>query len=328
MAQRCRVARRAFKVALRQSLPLPHHHLTAPPVRPTHNPILLSAAACPFLPRLFTASTTTVLPTLTCRTMKWFSRKKKGASSTVPAAASSATPVQPAVPAEAVARAAAVDQRRAEERRKQEEVKQIEQHNVDAITAKEKQIAMIEKALKGFEEHRQREAKLALRARQMKKTVDTKMHLRQAKRFETRIAQHETMLAKYQDQLAALQDVATHRQQTEANKKFAEQINTLALDVDEVDDVLQEQQAAIEKVQNITTSIQADSTLNPASTEMMDMEAELDALEAEFSEPAVTAIPPLPDTTPAMPAVSLPTATSTITTEEDDIRRLEQQVAL
>ncbi|CAN8068505.1 unnamed protein product [Agarophyton chilense] len=261
--------------------------------------------------------------------MKLFSRKKKASKAEAEAVARQRAVTQQAEAAAAAAAAVAENERKkAEAQRKREEARQIEDHTVEAIIAKQKQIQQLQRALNGFEEQRQREAKLALRARDSKKLVEMKSHLRQVNRLKARIQQYETMHARSQDQLAALEDAASHRQRVEAEKEFATSLNRTKLDVDQVEESLQQAHEAQSDVDEVNRLFQADANLNPSSSEMMDYEAELDGLAAEFSEPVANAIPSVPDSRPSMPQIPNSVPVAPVSTEEDDIRRLEQEVAL
>ncbi|KAI0566181.1 hypothetical protein FGB62_11g214 [Gracilaria domingensis] len=157
--------------------------------------------------------------------------------------------------------------------------------------------------------------------------VEMKSHMREVNRLKTRIQRYETMVVRSQDQLAALEDVASQRQHVESEKKFANFMNSNKLDIDQVEESLQQAHEARNDVDEVNRLFQADANLNPSSADMMDYEAELDALEAEFSDGVTTAIPSVPESKPAMPKLpSVPAAP--VSTEEDDIRRLEQEVAL
>lgn len=221
-----------------------------------------------------------------------------------------------------------------------------EDKGLTAITAKRKDIAQLERALQRFEDERKTAGQAAIRARQNKKDAEMKSHLRNATRLKKRIEQYTNQVNLAQQQLDTLEDAMLHRQNFKETKAFKDDVTEMKLDAEEVDTAIQDMREAIESVNEVTLTVQADSELNKNAYDI-DTEAALDDLEAEFAEEATDAIPNVPGEVPKMPSVSTagpatvaagaavapaavaPAASSSLNqSEEEEMRRLEAEIAL
>lgn len=278
--------------------------------------------------------------------MGLFSRKKKPTQAEQQAAAA-AQAAQQAAAAQAAHQAAAARAKAQHDAAAQQAAAQAAQRKAVAdelrgkedkslvdISAKRKQIVQLEGAISRFEDERKLAVQAAVKARHAKRDAEMKAQLRNVKRLEARSKQYQNQIVMAQQQLDALEDAASQRRILQDNKDFVQNIDDMKLDEEEVGEALQDMRDALQNVNDVNLTVQADAKLNSSMYDMDDAEAELDALELELGAEPTDAIPNVPGEVPTLPA-PMPSATSkqpsasTITqSEEEEIRRLEADIAL
>lgn len=256
--------------------------------------------------------------------MGLFSRKKK------PAAAEEAPRAQAPQAAVATRNAQQVQQvhhaqQAQEAAKKAAEQQKIaeEERTMKKIADKRTDIKQLERALGGFEAERNRLKQLALKARQEGKENEMKAHMRAATRLQQRIKRYQDMVINHQTQLDALEDAAFNKEGVQKTKAFVEDMDELAVDRDEIDKNLEDMREAIAGVNDVNLTFEADSSMNKGIYDDEDAMAELDALEAQQAQGAASEIPAVPGETPTMPVAQAANAS-----EEEEIRKLEAELAM
>lgn len=269
--------------------------------------------------------------------MGLFSRKKKPTAAGLQAE-QAAQAAQAAVATQAAAAAVAAQQQAQAQRVAAEDAarqaaasdqRRTEEKILADITTKRKHITQLERAVSRFEDERKQAVGAAIRARNAKKDSEMKAQLRNVKRLEARSKQYQTQIVMAQQQLDALEDVASQRRILQDNKDFGKLLGEVSVDADEVQDAFQDMREAIQNVNDVGLTVQADSQLNGSMYDMDDADAELNALAAEYEDDVTTTIPNVPGEVPNVPVVKpqMPSSSTVTQSEEEEIRRLEADIA-
>eukprot|EP00177_Eucheuma_denticulatum_P006269 GFKZ01011436.1.p1 GENE.GFKZ01011436.1~~GFKZ01011436.1.p1 ORF type:complete len:252 (+),score=72.31 GFKZ01011436.1:440-1195(+) len=251
--------------------------------------------------------------------MGLFSRKKKPSAAEIAAAQQAEQQRQAQAAADAKAKKEAAD------RAEREKVRAREDKTLNDITAKRKDIDQLERAVVTFEQDRKKEATLAIKAKREKRVNQASIHLRNAKRLETKIKQYQVRISQNQSQLDALEDAHFNLDGANAIKTFNQNMEGLKQDVGEVDQQLQDMRETMDDVTAVNQALEGDVNLYGSA---VDNEDELAALEAEFADQlgdtTAADIPAVPGTVPTMP----PPQASAAADEDEEIRKLEAGVGL
>lgn len=250
--------------------------------------------------------------------MGLFSRKKKPSPEEIAA--------QQQAEQQRIAQAAAALKEREEAaaREVKEKERQREEKTFANIEAKKKDIRMLEGAITAFEADRKKEALLAIKAKKEKKLSEAQIHMRNAKRFETRIKNYQARIQQNQSQLDALEDAANMIDQYQGVKQFNKDMQDYTLDVHGVEENLQDMREAMSGVQAVNDAFRVDADMNKPAYDEDETFADFEAEFADDVEESETVkIPSVPGTVPKTPAPA-----SALEDEDDEIRKLEADVGL
>lgn len=214
----------------------------------------------------------------------------------------------------AAAKKAAADQERA----KEEKI-------MANTTAKRRQIEVLERAIKRFEKERAEEARMALAAQKAKNKNEARRHADKAKRLKDRIESHDNQIRVLQQQLYALEDTGAHLNHINQMTETTSVINDVKIDADTVSDALQDMRESVQAAQDVQDTLKADANLYGAQEDPEDLLAEL---AEEYGDDVTESIPSVPDENPKMPAAAQAASKTPVDAEEDEIRRLEADIAL
>lgn len=250
--------------------------------------------------------------------MGLFSKKKK------PSAAEIAAQQQAEQQRIAQAAAELRNKEEAMAREAREKERQREERTFANIEAKKKDIKMLEDAVTSFEAERKREALLAIKAKKEKKVNEAQIHMRNAKRLETRIKNYQVRIQQNHSQLDALEDAASMFDSFQGVKKFNNDMKESTIDVNDVDEKLQDMREVMGSVQAVNDAFLVDAEMHKPAYDNEDALAELEAEFADDIDQSDTVnIPSVPGTLPKMPA-----AASAVEDEDEEIRKLEADVGL
>lgn len=251
-----------------------------------------------------------------------FNRKKKPTAEEVAHQATAARAAEEAAKKQAqAARAASI-------KSQQDAKRNEEQDRMERIQKKKKDIARREEAVRTFEIQKQNAQKRAIAAKNQKRMEEAKSHLRDSKNMERKINNHTVQINMLREQLQTLEDVAIQKETIEGLAEFKDYMGKHKVDADQVEEDLTDMRENMASVEQINQTFQADMNINQSIYDM-DAEEELNALEAEFNKTAIDASPQVPTAVPTTPATKAPAASSsTLSPEEEEIRRLEQGLAM
>ena len=260
--------------------------------------------------------------------MGLFSRKKKK-----PTAEEVAQQAAAAKAAEESAKRRAQEARAASIKSQQEAKRHEEEERMAKIKKKRNDITHREEAVKTFEVQKQRSQRLAIQAKNQGRMEEAKSHLRDSKNMERKITNYTVQINMLREQLHTLEDVAVQKDNIESLNEFNQFMAQNKVDADKVDEDLTDMRENMASVDQINQTFQADMNVNQSIYDM-DAEEELNALEAEFNNTAIGASPQVPTNIPNTPAVTAPAASSAaanssaLSPEEEEIRKLEQGLAM
>lgn len=255
--------------------------------------------------------------------MGLFSRKKNKAQAALEAEAAAAERLAAQRRAAEQAATQLAAQQAAERKAKADREREKEDKIMSNTTAKRKQIEQLERAIKRFEEERAQEAGLALAAQKAKKKSEALRHAQKAKRLKDRIENYDHQLSMLNDQLVALENTGTNNNFIVQMKETTELMNEVKIDADVVSDTLQDMRESLQAAQDVQDTIKADANMYGPSADAEDL---LDELAEEFE--TEVSIPDVPVENPVMPGPARVTSKTPAETEEDEMRRLEADIAL